>query len=146
MCKETIVCGAVPNALLLKLAINVFLITQVTGLAEAFHFAARHGLDLEQFVAVHDASQNASAVSRVKARKLLERDFDVQAAVADVLKNNELIAAAARAAKVASPLLDVCHALFAETAALGHGDEDMAAVVRALEARTTGLVLQPQAD
>jgi hypothetical protein len=27
------------------LAVNIFLITQVTGLAQAFHFAGRHGLD-----------------------------------------------------------------------------------------------------
>ena len=138
MCSETFVCGPVPNALLMKLAVNIFLITLVTGLAEAFHFAERHGLDLEQFLAVHDAGQMASAVSRVKARKLVDRDFSVQAAIEDVLKNNELIAEAARASGTASPLLDVCHALFGEAVALGHGDADMAAVVRAIQARTAG--------
>jgi len=39
---------------------------------------------------------------------------------------------------MASPLLDVCHDLYAETLALGHGAEDMAAVVRALAVRTGG--------
>lgn len=80
----------------------------------------------------------ASAVSRMKAPKLLARDFAVQAAATDVLKNNRLIARAARTAGVASPLLDVCHALFGETVAQGHGGEDMVAVLRALEARTDG--------
>ena len=136
MCREVVRCGPVPGALLTKLAVNLFLITMVTGLAEAFHFADRHGLDLHRVRAVLDAGPMASAVSRGKAAKLLDRDFAVQAAIADVLKNNRLIAEAARRAGVASPLLDVCHALYGETLAQGHGAADMAAVIRALEART----------
>ncbi|MFF5435951.1 NAD(P)-dependent oxidoreductase [Streptomyces achromogenes] len=138
MCRETFGCGAVPGALLMKLSVNLFLITQVTGLAEAFHFAERQGLDRRLFLEVLDAGPMASAVSRMKAPKLRERDFAVQAAALDVLKNNRLIADAARAAHLASPLLDVCHALFRETVARGHGGEDMVAVLRAIEARTAG--------
>jgi 3-hydroxyisobutyrate dehydrogenase len=131
------VCGPVPNALVMKLAVNLFLITMVTGLAEATHFAERHGLDLAQFVAVLDAGPMASDVSRAKAAKLLVGDFAVQAAVSNVLENNRLIAAAARAARIASPLLDACHALYAEAVGLGLADADMAAVVRAIEERTS---------
>ncbi|GAA2728424.1 NAD(P)-dependent oxidoreductase [Streptomyces nogalater] len=138
MCRETFGCGAVPGALLMKLSVNLFLITQVTGLAEAFHFAERQGLDRGLFLEVLDAGPMASAVSRMKAPKLRERDFAVQAAALDVLKNNRLIADAARNARLASPLLDVCHALFRETVAEGHGGEDMVAVLRAIETRTAG--------
>jgi len=53
-----------------------------------------------------------------------------------VLENNRLIAEAAREAGIASPLLDVCHALYGETLALGHAGADMVAVLRAIEART----------
>jgi 3-hydroxyisobutyrate dehydrogenase len=136
LCRQTILCGAVPNALLMKLSVNLFLITLVTGLAEAMHFAGRHGLDLEQFQAVLEAGPMASSVSRLKARKLAEGDFTVQSSIQDVLRNNRMVADAARAAGLASPLLDVCHALFGETAALGLGQSDMAAVLRAIEART----------
>lgn len=84
----------------------------------------------------------ASDVSRVKAVKLLAQDFTVQGAIANVLQNNRLIAEAAREAHVASPLLDVCHALYAETLALGLGDADMIAVIHAIEQRTAaGLML-----
>ncbi|MGW2034794.1 NAD(P)-dependent oxidoreductase [Streptomyces argyrophylli] len=134
--REAFACGAVPGALLMKLAVNIFLITQVTGLTEAFHFAERQGLDRRLFLDVLDAGPMASAVSRMKAPKLRERDFAVQAAALDVLKNNRLIAEAARKARVASPLLDVCHTLFEETVAQGHGGEDMVAVLRAIETRT----------
>ncbi|MEU4829467.1 NAD(P)-dependent oxidoreductase [Streptosporangium sp. NPDC023615] len=136
MCHQTVDCGPVPNGLLMKLAVNVFLITTVTGLAESFHFADRHGLDLERLREVLDSGQMASDISRIKLRKLIGQDFAPQAAIADVLKNNRFIAEAARKAGVASPLLDVCHALFGETLALGHAGDDMAAVVRAIEDRT----------
>jgi 3-hydroxyisobutyrate dehydrogenase len=138
LCRETFLCGPAPNALLMKLSVNLFLITQVTGLTEAFHFAGRQGLDGRLFLDVLDAGPMASAVSRMKAPKLLDRDFGVQAAALDVLKNNRLIAEAARATGLASPLLDACHALFEETVSLGHGGEDMVAVLRAIEARTAG--------
>ncbi|MER6415180.1 NAD(P)-dependent oxidoreductase [Streptomyces humidus] len=136
LCRETFDCGRVPGALLMKFSVNLFLITLVTGLAEAFHFAERHGLDRRLLRDVLDAGPMASAVSRVKGSKLLERDFSVQAAAADVLKNNRLIAEAARGTGLVSPLLDVCHALYGETVAQGHGGEDMAAVLHALETRS----------
>ncbi|MFG6198265.1 NAD(P)-dependent oxidoreductase [Nonomuraea sp. JJY05] len=141
MCHETIGCGPVPNALLMKLSVNLFLITMVTGLAEAAHFADRHGLDLRRFVSVLDAGPMASSVSQAKAAKLVDRDFAVQAAISDVLDNNcRRIAEAARAAGIASPLLDVCHALFGESAALGLGGTDMVAVIRAIEERTAATI------
>ena len=135
MCRETMICGPVPNALLMKLSVNLFLIALVTGLAEAAHFADRHGLNLAQFVAVLNAGPMASDVSRVKAPKLVGRDFAVQATISNVLENNRLIAEAAREAGIASPLLNVCHALYRETRTLGFGDADMAAVLKAIEAR-----------
>jgi 3-hydroxyisobutyrate dehydrogenase len=132
MCRQSFECGAVPGALLMKLAVNVFLITVVTGLAEAAHFAERHRLDLAQFVAVLDAGPMASDVSRDKALKLFKRDFARQAGISDVLKNNRLVVEAAREAGIASPLIDVCFALYGETEALGFGDEDMIVVIRAI--------------
>jgi 3-hydroxyisobutyrate dehydrogenase len=136
MCRETMVCGPVPNALLMKLSVNLFLISLVTGLAEAVHFAENNGLDLEQLVAVLDAGPMASDVSRVKAPKLVGRDFTVQATISNVLENNRLIAEVAREVGIASPLLDVCHALYAETFALDLGKADMVAVLKAIEARS----------
>ncbi|MDX3383275.1 NAD(P)-dependent oxidoreductase [Streptomyces niveiscabiei] len=139
VCRETFVCGAVPGALLMKFSVNLFLITLVTGLSEAFHFAGRQGVDPALLREVLDAGPMASAVSRMKTPKLVERDFGVQAGAADVLKNNRLIAEAARKVGVASPLLDVCHALFGEAVEQGHGGEDMVAVVQAIEKRSAAV-------
>ncbi len=136
MCHKTVFCGAVPTALLLKLAINLFGNSVVVCLAEALHFAREHGLDLEQFVDVLDAGPLASTLARVKARKLVDGDFAVQASAANVLANTRLIAEAAREARLAAPVLEVCELLYGETVARGHGDDDMVAVIHALEART----------
>ncbi len=138
-CREVVDCGDAPNALLMKLAINVVLITLVTGVAEAVHFARAQGLDVETLLRVLDAGPMSSQVSRVKAHKIADGDHAVQASIVNVLENNRLVTQAARTAGVASPLMDVCHALYAETLRLGHGHEDMVAVVRAVEARTRGL-------
>ena len=136
LCRQIIACGAAPGALMMKLAVNIFLITQITGLAEAFHFADRQGLDHCRFLEALDAGPMASEVSRAKTVKLLTGDFAAQAAILDVLKNNRLIAEQARASGIATPLIDACHALYGETAALGCGDQDMIAVVHAIAART----------
>ncbi|MDA0564481.1 NAD(P)-dependent oxidoreductase [Streptomonospora sp. S1-112] len=135
MCSAVFECGQVPSALETKLAVNVFLITMATGLAESFHFAERHGIDPALLERILDAGPMASAVSRAKARKLTTGDFAPQAAIADVLKNSRLAAEAARERGVSAPLLEAAHALYAETRELGFGRSDMAAVVHALRAR-----------
>ncbi|HYO75503.1 MAG TPA: NAD(P)-dependent oxidoreductase [Thermoanaerobaculia bacterium] len=139
MCARTFACGEVPRALRMKLAVNLYLIATVTALAEATHFAERHALDLELFREVLDAGPMASSVSRVKLPKLIGREFSVQAAISDVRMNSALVAGAAREAGIASPVLDVCHALFAETENSGRGALDMAAVLCAIEERTAGV-------
>ncbi len=136
VCRQTVICGAVPSALSLKLAVNLFLITMVTGLTEAAHFAERTGVDMRLFREVLDVGPMASAVSRAKTVKLVSQDFTVQAAIFDVLKNSRLVFDVARAANLATPLLDASHALYGDALALGHGDQDMAAVIRAIEARS----------
>jgi 3-hydroxyisobutyrate dehydrogenase len=136
MCRDAVVCGTVPNALFMKLAVNLFMIPMVTGLAEATHFAARHGLDLARLFAVLDRGPMSSDLSRIKAAKLLTQDFAAQASISNVLENVRLIAMAAREAHVASPLLEVCDALYAEAESLGLNQADMIAVIRAIERRT----------
>src|ERR671918_2079579 len=46
MCLETLLCGPIGNGLLMKLAVNLYLDTMIVALADAFHFADHHRLDL----------------------------------------------------------------------------------------------------
>jgi 3-hydroxyisobutyrate dehydrogenase len=136
ICHATVMCGPVGNALLMKLSVNLFLNQMLNALAEAVHFADLHGLDLQNFGEAIAAGPMASDVTRVKLPKLIERDFAPQAAMADALNSNRLIAAAAREVGMASPLLSAGLALFEESVARGDGQLDMVAVIRAIEART----------
>ncbi|MFD1859488.1 NAD(P)-dependent oxidoreductase [Aeromicrobium camelliae] len=135
MCARSVDCGEVPAGLTTKLAVNVFLIATVTGLAESFAFAERHGIDPRLLQTILDAGPMASAVSRAKTDKLVRGDHSVQAAIVDVLKNAELITDAARESGMVSPLLEVCRELYARTRELGFGGADMAAVVEAIRDR-----------
>ncbi len=146
ICKETFDCGAVPAALQMKLAINTFLITMVTGLAEATHFAVRHGLDIGRFENILNAGPMASDVSRVKLGKLSHHDFSRQAGISDVLKNNRLVVEAARNAGIASPLMDACLSLYNETEGLGFAEDDMISVIHAIEARTEHASVSPRSS
>lgn len=139
LCRQIVDCGDAPDALRMKLAVNIVLITLVTGLAEAAHFVRILRLDPDRFSAILDAGPMASEVSGVKVAKLLSQDFERQAGISDVLKNVRLVTDAARQSAIATPLMDVCRALYAETEELGLSHEDMVAVVRAIEGRTAVL-------
>jgi 3-hydroxyisobutyrate dehydrogenase len=135
LCREIVECGDVPNALLMKLAINLYLDTSVVCLAEAVQFASAHGLDLEGFLQVLDAGPLASRTAHGKVVKLARREFSAEASAERVSENISLIAAAAAEAGIDSPVLSTCAALYGDVVRAGHGDEDMTAVVRVLEAR-----------
>ena len=136
MCREAVLCGPVGTGLLMKLAVNLYLVTTLAGLAEAVHFATRNGLDLRSFQTAIEAGPMASDVTRVKIPKLIDRDFSVQAATSDAYANTRLIADAARAAEAATPLLDLSSDLFSETVDRGNGRLDLVSVIEAIEART----------
>lgn len=140
MCRGVVRCGSTPGAALtMKLAVNLYLVATVAALAEAAHFAERQGLDLATFTAIIDAGQLASPIAKVKGAKLRARDFTAQAAIQDVRKNSRLVVDAARDARIAAPLAELADQLYLETLDAGFGAADMAAVVHALEARTTAL-------
>jgi 3-hydroxyisobutyrate dehydrogenase len=130
--RQCVVCGQVPAALRMKLAVNLYLITLVTALGEAVHFAEVHGIALERFAEVLNAGPMASEVSRIKLDKMIREDFAVQASITDVLKNSGLVAGAAREAGMQAPLIDASDALFARAQRMGLGGLDMAAVLQAI--------------
>ncbi|RIA32508.1 3-hydroxyisobutyrate dehydrogenase [Stenotrophomonas sp. AG209] len=133
--RQCIACGQVPAALRMKLAVNLYLITLVTALGEAVHFAEVHGISLARFAEVLNAGPMASEVSRIKLDKMIDEDFAVQASITDVLKNSGLVADAAREAGMHAPLIEASDALFARAQQMGLGGLDMAAVLQAIRGR-----------
>lgn len=134
MCREAIHVGVVPQAMALKLAINLYLIASVTALAEATRLAAVAGLDLAQFGEVIGKGPLGSSVAAAKLDKMVRRDFTPQAAIADVLKNARLVAAAADAAASEAPLLRESLVRLESVEARGGAALDMAAILLSYEA------------
>jgi len=135
MCASVVRCGPIPPATLTKLAVNTVLITLVTGLAESLHLAERSGVARATVQRVIDAGPLASPVSRANVGKLVAEDWSAHAAIHDVLKNARLIAEQATRAGSPSRLIDACLTLYADAVRLGHGEDDMAAVITAYRAR-----------
>jgi 3-hydroxyisobutyrate dehydrogenase len=137
MCQKTFACGPVPNALRMKLAVNIFLMATVTGLVEASHFALRQGLDFSTFTSILDSGQMASDISRAKTAKLRAGDFSKQAGISDAVENTRMILVAAEEAGISAPIAEICHQLYKETYAMGHENADMVAVLHAMTQRDT---------
>ncbi|MCK2037856.1 NAD(P)-dependent oxidoreductase [Microbacterium sp. SSW1-49] len=135
--KTVIHCGPVGHGLLMKLAVNHYLVISIAGLAEAVHFADGHGLDLDVLSEALNSGQLASDITRAKLPKLSAREFSVQAATEDGLANARLVSEAARAQGIASPLLDVAEELYREAVDLGNARIDMSSVIDAVAARDT---------
>ena len=136
-CRATLPCGGPGAGLRMKLAVNLYLTATMAALAEATHFAAAGGLDVGTFSEAIGLGQTASDLTRVKLPKLTSRDFSPQAAVSDAHTNTRLVLDEATATGIATPMLAQASALFAETIELGAARDDMSAVVRALERRSS---------
>lgn len=130
MCSEVVDCGRVSRALHTKLAVNVFLVNMVCGLAEAWAYAEVAGVDVSVLRQVLDRGPMSSTVSRAKSALLFEHRFPAQAAVRDVLYNAKLIRDAAQTMHASTPLMDASALLLQRASDLGLGESDMAAVVR----------------
>ncbi|MBW8777382.1 MAG: NAD(P)-dependent oxidoreductase, partial [Stenotrophomonas sp.] len=133
MCGELIEIGTVPSAMRMKLAVNLYLIASVTALAEATHFADVSGLDLRQFGQIVAGGPLGSPVVSAKLEKMTRREFSAQAAVRDVVKNAELIAAAVDSLAIPAPLLRESLTRFMDMREGGCAAEDMAAVLKSYE-------------
>jgi len=137
MCAELIETGSVPSAMRMKLAVNLYLVASVTALAEATHFADAASLDLRQFERIIAGGPLGNSVVSAKLEKMIGREFSAQAAVRDVVKNAQLIAAAVDGLAVEAPLLRESLARFTDVRDRGCAADDMAAVLKSYESDPT---------
>jgi 3-hydroxyisobutyrate dehydrogenase len=105
----------------------------VLGLAEAWSFADRLGIDLALFRDVLDAGPMASAVSRSKLEKLFGNQLTAEASIADVLMNAGLISKLAQKVDFPLALGMQCEKLLDRANASGLADEDMIAVSKVMQ-------------
>lgn len=127
-------CGEVGTGTETKLFTNLLLGNLMQAYAEALVFGQRHGLSLDHMQDVIDASPVGAPLFGYKGPVVEARDFEKQFPVDLLLKDLDLIAEAAERRGVYLPQTAATREAVNGAKALGHGDEDMAAVLKLLEA------------
>jgi 3-hydroxyisobutyrate dehydrogenase-like beta-hydroxyacid dehydrogenase len=133
LAKRTFHLGPAGNGSRMKLAVNLVLGLNRAVLSEGLSFAERLGLDRASTLEVLKAGPAASAVLTTKGQKMLDRDFEPQARLAQHLKDVRTILETGSAIGARLPLSGTHQALLEELVQAGMGDLDNSVVIKAFE-------------
>ena len=129
--------GAAGQAMVLKLVANLLVALNSAAAAEALSMAERAGLDARLALEILTGSAASSRMLEVRGPMIARREFPPQMKLDLFMKDLHLIQDAAAAVGAPLPLTDVAEALYRAAQAAGHGGEDLAVVVTALEKSET---------
>jgi len=118
---------------LAKLLTNTMGAVNAAALAESVVVVKKAGLNPEAFLEVAAGSAGGSTVLGLKGGPMFERDFGPLFKLDHMLKDVRHCLAEARALGVELRLGTVAETLYARAAEAGHGEEDFAAVLTAVE-------------
>lgn len=138
-------CGEVGDGTRAKLFVNLLLGSLLQGYAEALVFGRTQGLSLEFMQELLEDTPMHAPLLDYKGAVLEERDFTKQFPVDLLLKDLNLITDAAQADGAYLPQAAATREAVNGTQALGHGDDDMMAVIKFLEA-AAGVQVGPDSD
>lgn len=132
---KTVVLDRAGQATRLKLAVNTWLVGIVESLAETVALARALDLDPARFLEAIEGTAVDCGYAHAKGALMIEESFEPPAfplRLAD--KDARLVLEAAATAGLELPLAEAVRRQFARAVDAGHGDEDMAAVYRAVRA------------
>jgi 3-hydroxyisobutyrate dehydrogenase len=113
---------------MVKLVNNTVAAVNTAALAEGLSLARTAGLDLDRVVEVLGAGSGASAMLDLKARPIIERDYEPLFKLGHMLKDVRHCLDEARQLGVELPLAAAAEELYARAEQAGHYDDDFAAV------------------
>lgn len=119
----------VGQATALKLVTNAWVGAITAATAQSIALAQGLGLDARLFLEAIDGAPVDSLYAHIKGEAMMASKFDPSFSVEGVIKDIDLMIAAARQAEIDESLLTTVRSLFARAAEGGHADADMAAVV-----------------
>ena len=125
--------GRVGQAMTLKLVANLLVALHSAAAAEALTLARKAGLDLDLALEVLNSSAANSAMLKVRGPMVIHNDFQPQMKLDLFMKDIHLMQEAAAAVGAPLPFTDLAERLYAAAQAAGHGGEDLAVVVTALD-------------
>ena len=123
--------GPVGTASRFKLVHNLVLGLHRAVLAEGLVFAESLGFDQEVTLEILEQTPAQSGVMETKGRRMVERDYGLQARLSQHLKDVRLILAEAERAGASTPLSRIHKTLLEQAEELGFGDADNSAVMEA---------------
>jgi 3-hydroxyisobutyrate dehydrogenase-like beta-hydroxyacid dehydrogenase len=138
MGSKAIYCGEMGQGSTMKLIGNSLISFMLEGLCEGVVLGRKAGLPIEVILEVVQASGYASPMYAFKGGALAKRDFDTHFSVNLLHKDQTLMIEEADIHRVPVPGLVTIREVFQSARAQGLGEEDIAAVVKALE-RAAGL-------
>jgi len=136
--KAQIYLGEGESARYMKLVINALVVNTAQALAEALALGRKAGLSWDVMLDTIAASTIASPWLKLKTGLLKQRDFTPTMTTRLILKDLDLILAAARAHDVPLPLIALTRQLMQAAIGAGYADEDYMAIVK-LAAQQAGL-------
>jgi 3-hydroxyisobutyrate dehydrogenase-like beta-hydroxyacid dehydrogenase len=132
MGKKVVRCGETGAGSVMKVSVNVLLGTMLAGFAEMLRLGEAGGLDRRTMLDVVLAGPMANDLLRMK-EPLFENDaYPAQFPAKHMAKDVKFAVDAAYETGAAAPCAHMLVQLYRRTVALGLGDDDFAAVIRAL--------------
>jgi 3-hydroxyisobutyrate dehydrogenase-like beta-hydroxyacid dehydrogenase len=131
--KTQIYLGEGESARYMKLVINALVVNTAQALAEALALGRKAGLPWDVMLDTIAASTIASPWLKVKSGLLKQRDFTPTMTTRLILKDLDLMLAAARAHDVPLPLIALTRQIMQAAVGAGFADEDYMAIVKLAE-------------
>jgi 3-hydroxyisobutyrate dehydrogenase-like beta-hydroxyacid dehydrogenase len=125
--------GELGQGELLKLINNALGAANAAALAEALLLARATGVDLDAFVQVTSAGSGASAQLTLKSTPMREHDYTTLFKTEHMLKDVRLCLEEAQAIGIPFPSAAHARDLLTATLGRGHGEDDYAAIIEAVE-------------
>jgi 3-hydroxyisobutyrate dehydrogenase-like beta-hydroxyacid dehydrogenase len=126
--------GPLGHGQLIKLINNAVAATNAATLGQALTVAAKAGADLGALTSVMAAGSGASTMLSLKAGPMREHDYSTLFKLDHMLKDVRLCLDEGEAVGAPFPFAALTREILATATAMGHGDEDFAALIEALEA------------
>jgi 3-hydroxyisobutyrate dehydrogenase len=126
-------CGPVGYGQMVKLLNNTLAATNAAVLAEAIAVAEKAKLDLDALSKVVGASSGNSTMFQLKAGPMIEHKYDPLFKLDHMLKDVRHCLNAAHELGARTPVAEAAIALYEAASEQGHGEEDFAAVIEAVE-------------
>jgi len=130
-------CGEIGQGTDMKLTINLLLGGMMQVFSETLVFGKKLGLDVHKILKNIESGPLSSPLFNIKGQLILKNNFEKNFPVDLLLKDLNLVLDAAQKNDVYLPVISATREAVNGSKALGHGDEDMAAIIKLLE-KVTG--------